>query len=495
MGTSYTQTMHEDANGIRHVSIGQTRATKQEWITPTAMWERQISTGLYLPPGVEADDSDIGKPRMANPDLEALIGALDDAIVDAGATGSVAAKLRRLTTDLDALNTLVDTLGTEATLQAILDWVDGTDTTSTPNVTLSGSIVSDTIINHLANIESAIVDTSVIVDYSDSPGGKVLRAGNKNAGFLGFVPSSEFITGTELALALGITAGSAINSDTPWIKYIYRGKVCFTPLKPLRHSISWNDIYNAGAIYDSNDEGMLPPNGRLGTGLSIDATDNSINTTTQRFAGDLSSNDDYADTVSNVGDVVVLKGWSNEENNGEFTVESITNEKIVLSGGVLISETGGKTSRIYPKANEVTQNATVAIRGLNYTVRAFRGAANNPLDSYNDSDRGSIGDDNEWNQIILPLHERARLQNWNYPQYAGSTEDHGIYLTNEDFVLHYTLGAGSVTWCQEVSDVTSWTRAFRGNSGASLSYVYPSWYENSFRGFRPVLELPQTSIL
>jgi hypothetical protein len=150
-----------------------------------------------------------------------------------------------------------------------------------------------------------------VVDRSGSPGNNKLLAGSKNAGFLGFVPSAEFISGTALASALGISAGTSANADTPWIKYIWKGKVCFTPLKPIRHSITWDAIYAAGAVYATGDEGTLPPMGRMGTGLSIDATDNSINTTTQHFLGDKSEGMDYADTVGEVGDTLVLKGGRN----------------------------------------------------------------------------------------------------------------------------------------------------------------------------------------
>ncbi len=45
----------------------------------------------------------------------------------------------------------------------------------------------------------------------------------------------------------------------------------------------------------------------------------------------------------------------------------------------------------------------------------MRGASNNPLDSYEHTDRDSIGAGNEWNAIILPLHAEAKLQNWAYP--------------------------------------------------------------------------------
>jgi hypothetical protein len=334
-----------------------------------------------------------------------------------------------------------------------------------------------------------------VVDRSGSPGNNKLLAGSKNAGFLGFVPSAEFISGTALASALGISAGTSINADTPWIKYIWKGKVCFTPLKPIRYNVTWDAIYAAGAVYATGDEGTLPPMGRIGTELSIDATDNSINTTTQHFLGDKSEGMDYADTVGTVGDTLVLKGWSNADNNKSVVIESITNTKIVVSGATLKTEAGNRLSRLYKSTNAVTQNKTVTIGDLTYAARLFRGASNDPTNSYADADRDAIGPDNEWNAIILPLHEHAKLQNWNYSAYAGVTEDWGVYLTDKDLVTHYNHGSGSYTWCQDVRDTTSWRRVSRGLYGASYLLSYYSWYVHSAYGFRPVLELPQTATL
>jgi hypothetical protein len=343
----------------------------------------------------------------------------------------------------------------------------------------------DTMNEHLRKI----ANTRVQEDYTMAPGSKFLMKGNRTSGFFGFVPSADFISGTALATELGITAGTAQNSDEPWIKHIVDGKIRFTPLKTFRHSIPWDAIYNAGAVYGNGGDGFLPPMGRAGLNLSIDATDNSINTTNQNFLGDKTSGMDYADTVGAIGDTLVLKGWANGANNGTFTIDSITNTKIVLSGGALVTEAGGKESRFYNQANIVTQNATVVIGGLTYRVMLFRGAADDPLDSYSDADRGSLGVENEWNRIMLPLHERAKLQNWNYPQYAGTTEYWETDLTDRDMNTHYTLGSGSHSWCQEVQDVTTWRRALRGGYGASFLRSLHSWGVLSNYGWRPVLEL------
>lgn len=350
-----------------------------------------------------------------------------------------------------------------------------------------------------------IANAGMRIDYTDSPGGKFLLQGDKQAGFLGFVQANEFgkiednpegsqdFDGKNLALAIGLSDGTPINIDTAWIKYIYKSKICYAPIKPIRHTMSWDSIYNTGTVYGTDDEGTLPPTGRCGTDLTIDASDNSINCTTQNFLGDKSSSMDYADTVARVGDTVVLKGWANEANNGEFTVESITDTKIVLSGGTLVTEVGGKKSRVYEKTKAIKQNTITTLNGMKFRVRLMTGAGTDPVDSYDNSDRGAVGPNNEWNSIILPLHEHAKLGNWNYPAYAKDKDgnaipDWGVHLTEEDLITHYTLGAGNYRWCQDVSDGTTWRRVYRGCTGASYLYRAHSWYRAWNYGWSPVLE-------
>lgn len=347
---------------------------------------------------------------------------------------------------------------------------------------------SETTFERVADALERIAETRTLADFSESPGSKYLLAGARDTfGYFGIVPSADFISGDALASALGITAGSSINSDTPWLKLIKEGKILFHPLKPLRHSTPWNAIYEAGAVYGTGDEGTLPPNGRLGTNLSIESADNSINTT-GHFLGDETSGMDYADTVCSVGDTVVLKGWSNGANNGEFTVDSITDSKIVLSGGSLVDESGNKLGKIYDKSKAVNQNATVVIDGITYRVRLMKMADHDPLDSYDNSDRDLVGPNSEWNNLILPLMLQAKTGSWAYPQYAGDVEDWSVHLTNLDMILHHTLGAGSYRWGQEVKDTESWRRVFRGYDSASYGYAGPSFYVNSDCSFAPILE-------
>src|SRR5699024_1859065 len=98
-------------------------------------------------------------------------------------------------------------------------------------------------------------------DYSGAPGGKTLIAGDYDAGFYGFVQPHEFGTidgndspndvfsGDNLALAVGISQGISQFSNTPWLKFSWGRKILLTPLKAIRRSISWDHIYEAGAVY------------------------------------------------------------------------------------------------------------------------------------------------------------------------------------------------------------------------------------------------------
>ena len=327
---------------------------------------------------------------------------------------------------------------------------------------------------------------------------KKLFAGNSKAGFYGFVQPSDFgeiednpegsktFNGDNLALAVGISQGTSQFSDTSWMKFSWNGKILFVPVKTLRYSISWNAIYNAGAVYGDDSVGICPPNGRVGTELSVQASDNSININTAIDDGFLRS----GAVLGEAGDTVTLAGFG--DNDGDHVIDSITDEKIVItSASTLVDFAGTNDSRIWNKADEVTQDATVTIDGKDYRVRLIKGAGNDPVDSYADSDIGSIGDNNEWHRLIPPLHERAKDDNWNYTSYAPETvEDWTVGLTDENILTHYDYGAGSRTWAQEVrNDTETYRRVSRGHGGVSYLAAYYSWLTYSYIGWRPVLEI------
>lgn len=370
-----------------------------------------------------------------------------------------------------------------------------------------GFIPKEETQERIARAVEKIADLRVPADYSQAPGSKFLIAGDRKAGFFGFVQPEEFgkigdvttgndFDGQNLALEVGLSQGTSIFSNTAWMKFSLDDEIIFFPVKPLRHSVAWDSIYNAGAVYGASNEGELPPAGRMGTDLVLDSSDNSINTVSQNFLGDKSSGMSYADTIANVGDILVLKGFPTESNNGEVTVVSITNTKIVVSGIDLVSENGTRSSKVYNKAKAVTQNKEVTIGGLKYSVELMSMSGDMLLNSYLDNDRGSTGQLNDYNKLILPLHEHSKLNNWNYPQYAkdkdgNNIEDWGVGLTDKDFQSHYTLGAGNYRWGKNISDTETWRRANRGYLGSSNLDCNFSWYAYSNSSWSPVLKLKQ----
>lgn len=81
------------------------------------------------------------------------------------------------------------------------------------------------------------------------PGPSKLIGGNLQAGFYGEVSTSDFITGDELAGMIGLTAGTSQNSNEPWLKFSYLGKIEFIAKKTFRHSISWDSINAVNAVF------------------------------------------------------------------------------------------------------------------------------------------------------------------------------------------------------------------------------------------------------
>ena len=98
-------------------------------------------------------------------------------------------------------------------------------------------------------------------EYIDSPGPRFLIAGNMTAGFFGEVPTSELITGNDLATQIGLTAGTSQFSNEPWLKFALDGNIIYVAKKPYRYNISWEHIYQAGAVYGTNDNGSNPSGG------------------------------------------------------------------------------------------------------------------------------------------------------------------------------------------------------------------------------------------
>ncbi len=114
-------------------------------------------------------------------------------------------------------------------------------------------------LNNVSGVE--INEYPLPVDTAMGPdtliGSTLTENNTKIAGFYGEVPASELITGNDLASMIGLTNGTAQNSDTVWLKFILDGKILFIPKVIIRHTVSWDHINAVNAVYGDRELEIL----------------------------------------------------------------------------------------------------------------------------------------------------------------------------------------------------------------------------------------------
>lgn len=95
------------------------------------------------------------------------------------------------------------------------------------------------------------------------PGPNTLLHGNENYGFFGTVSSADFVNSGVITAALKSVSGIATGVVYPvWFKYIRKGKVLFVPNTKFSDA-TWSSIYNAGAVFGTDDFGPSELNGTV----------------------------------------------------------------------------------------------------------------------------------------------------------------------------------------------------------------------------------------
>jgi hypothetical protein len=87
-----------------------------------------------------------------------------------------------------------------------------------------------------------------------------LIAGDLTKGYYGEVTSDTFINGNDLATQIGLTAGTAFNSDAGWLKFSLDYKTLYVAKRPFKYGISWNSINAIGAVKGTSN---ITINGKL----------------------------------------------------------------------------------------------------------------------------------------------------------------------------------------------------------------------------------------
>lgn len=99
---------------------------------------------------------------------------------------------------------------------------------------------------------------------NSGPGPKTLIAGDATLGYFGEVTDLQLFTPSQVAGQAGMylgtdnpTAVAAANGNM-WLKFIWNGVVTFIAKMPFRSNISWADLYAAGLVYGTRDNGKYP---------------------------------------------------------------------------------------------------------------------------------------------------------------------------------------------------------------------------------------------
>ena len=169
--------------------------------------------------------------------------------------------------NVNSLPTPIATIGNNTTEYTDLDVIDGNQYYYT--------VSAYTPVDEAFSEE--ILATATAINLG--PGPQELIAGNMTNGFFGEVQSSEFITGDQLATSLNITQGTSQYSDTPWLKFALDDEIIFIPKKPIRNSVSWEHIYQVGAVYGTNDNGLYPSGGDRLQDAMVNVGDDSFKVT------------------------------------------------------------------------------------------------------------------------------------------------------------------------------------------------------------------------
>ncbi len=101
--------------------------------------------------------------------------------------------------------------------------------------------------DNLGSLPTAILPSAP--DFSTVHGNKTIVAGDSNYGFYGEVSATDFISGDNLANLIGLTAGTAQNSDAGWLKVVDNSKMLLIGKKTFRHTISWDNINSVNAVF------------------------------------------------------------------------------------------------------------------------------------------------------------------------------------------------------------------------------------------------------
>lgn len=99
------------------------------------------------------------------------------------------------------------------------------------------------------------------------PGPTTLLRGDTTLGYYGEMTGTDFFTTAEVSAGVGYANGTVYTAVPTWIKMIIDGVVIYFPKTPLKSGCTWNELYNAKAVYGEKAIGKYP----VGAGVKQNA--------------------------------------------------------------------------------------------------------------------------------------------------------------------------------------------------------------------------------
>lgn len=95
-------------------------------------------------------------------------------------------------------------------------------------------------------------------NYNDTgPGPTTLARGDWFCGYFGEILNTDLFTTGDMKTQIAAINSWTLATITTWYKFIYNGKIIFTPGISLSNQ-SWMSVYGAGLIYGTDDTGAVP---------------------------------------------------------------------------------------------------------------------------------------------------------------------------------------------------------------------------------------------
>lgn len=104
-----------------------------------------------------------------------------------------------------------------------------------------------------------------VASTDTGPGPQTIANGDWDLGYFGITRSTDLISYGNLASNLGLGSTGSIMTDRDWIKLAYKGKVLLIARNTARYNLTYNALYAAGAVFGTNDNGLIVPSGAVAT--------------------------------------------------------------------------------------------------------------------------------------------------------------------------------------------------------------------------------------